>query len=391
MAFLQTISVRVRLTFVPVLGVVISIMIGVVGITAVSNVNDPLADMYDNNLLPTADLGNSNMAAIYHNRTLLTYVIETKQAEMEKIGLKMTAIESHMNALINKYRKTELTPPETDLLGKFDKAWPPYAASAKRVMAFSYADKNAEAMLEFQTVAAPAFQVADDILGAIYDLNIELGKKNDEEEQASTLKARMLFIGSMAVGAAVLLVVSLTIAGEQGRGFAVVASEVRALAGRSADAAREIKSLINASVERVEQGTFLVNSAGATMTRVVESIQRVTQVMGEIRAASSEQSAGVTQVSDTVVQMDQATQQNATQVEEMTAASTSLESQARDLVEIAAVFKFDAGDAGYRTSVQLANSPARKPMLNSNSKLQTPSRGALLTALAPFAMPKIYD
>ena len=102
MAFLQTISVRVRLTFVPLLGVVISIMIGVVGITAVSTVNDHLADMYDNNLLPTADLGNSNMAAIYHNRTLLTFVIETKQAEMEKIGLKMTAIESHKNALINK-------------------------------------------------------------------------------------------------------------------------------------------------------------------------------------------------------------------------------------------------------------------------------------------------
>jgi len=128
-------------------------------------------------------------------------------------------------------------------------------------------------------------------------------------------------------------------AGEQGRGFAVVASEVRSLAGRSADAAKEIKSLINASVERVEQGTALVDQAGATMTEVVGSIRRVTDLMGEISAASSEQSAGVAQVGEAVTQMDQATQQNAALVEEMAAAASSLKSQAQDLVGTVAVFK----------------------------------------------------
>jgi len=133
-------------------------------------------------------------------------------------------------------------------------------------------------------------------------------------------------------------------AGEQGRGFAVVASEVRSLAGRSAEAAKEIKSLISASVERVEQGTALVDQAGATMTEVVGSIRRVTDIMGEISAASNEQSLGVAQVGEAVTQMDQATQQNAALVEEMAAAASSLKSQAQELVQTVAVFKLGAQD-----------------------------------------------
>jgi methyl-accepting chemotaxis protein len=127
-------------------------------------------------------------------------------------------------------------------------------------------------------------------------------------------------------------------AGEQGRGFAVVASEVRSLAGRSADAAKEIKSLITASVERVEQGSALVDQAGATMGEVVASIQRVTDIMAEISSASSEQSTGVAQVGEAVSQMDRATQQNAALVEESAAAAESLKAQAEQLVQTVAVF-----------------------------------------------------
>jgi methyl-accepting chemotaxis protein-1 (serine sensor receptor) len=133
-------------------------------------------------------------------------------------------------------------------------------------------------------------------------------------------------------------------AGEQGRGFAVVASEVRSLAGRSAQAAKEIKTLIDDSVSRVEQGTMLVDEAGATMTEVVSAIKRVTDIMGEISAASTEQSQGVSQVGEAVTQMDQATQQNAALVEEMAAAAGSLKSQSQELVQTVAVFKLGAGD-----------------------------------------------
>jgi methyl-accepting chemotaxis protein len=144
-------------------------------------------------------------------------------------------------------------------------------------------------------------------------------------------------------------------AGEQGRGFAVVASEVRSLAGRSADAAKEIKGLITASVERVEQGTALVDQAGATMTEVVSSIKRVTDIMGEISAASSAQSSGVARVGEAVGQMDQATQQNAALVEESAAAAESLRGQAQALVQAVAVFKLDP-DGGRRVA-NAANAP----------------------------------
>jgi methyl-accepting chemotaxis protein len=131
-------------------------------------------------------------------------------------------------------------------------------------------------------------------------------------------------------------------AGEQGRGFAVVATEVRSLAHRSANAAKEIKTLISDSVGKVDAGALLVNEAGSTMREIVESVKRVTDIMGEISAASQEQTSGIEQINQAITQMDAVTQQNAALVEQAAAASEAMQDQASKLAQVVSVFKLDS-------------------------------------------------
>jgi methyl-accepting chemotaxis protein len=149
-------------------------------------------------------------------------------------------------------------------------------------------------------------------------------------------------------------------AGEQGRGFAVVASEVRNLAQRSAGAAKEIKALIGDSVEKVAAGSKLVDTAGATMSEVVASVKRVTDLMAEISHAGQEQSAGIGQVNQAIVQMDHVTQQNAALVEEAAAAADSMQSQARQLLAVVSIFKLAGREPQPSRRAVTAPAPSRR-------------------------------
>ncbi len=178
-------------------------------------------------------------------------------------------------------------------------------------------------------------------------------------------------------------------AGEQGRGFAVVASEVRSLAQRSAEAAKEIKGLIGASVDRVEAGTRLVEAAGASMNDIVSSVQRVTDIIGEITAAASEQSDGIGQVNGAVVQLDQMTQQNAALVEESAAAAESLKDQAHRLTEVVSVFKLgnEAQSSG-AGSFHAPKPPGSKPAISKPASAPPAPRAAGPVVPRPTTAPR---
>ena len=184
-------------------------------------------------------------------------------------------------------------------------------------------------------VAARGGQVVSQVVSTMEDINASSKKIADI---IGVIDGIAFQTNILALNAAV----EAARAGEQGRGFAVVASEVRSLAQRSAEAAKEIKGLIGASVSKVQDGSRLVADAGRTMTEIVSSVQRVSDIIGEITAASTEQSQGIGEVNGAVAQLDQMTQQNAALVEESAAAAESLRAQAASLSKVVAVFQLGA-------------------------------------------------
>jgi methyl-accepting chemotaxis protein len=178
-------------------------------------------------------------------------------------------------------------------------------------------------------------------------------------------------------------------AGEQGRGFAVVASEVRNLAQRSATAAKEIKALINESVQKVGDGSELVNRSGHTLSEIVNSVKRVTDIISEISAASQEQAAGIDQVNKAVMQMDQGTQQNAALVEQATSASQSMKQQAAELLRQVAFFKLD--EAGQSSVFQVGGQQRGSGGRVGSSSQKGGAQSATKASSAPKAMGKLQS
>lgn len=237
-----------------------------------------------------------------------------------------------------------------------------------------------ELAMKASTVAIKGGEVVSDVVNTMKGINEASQKIADI---ISVIDGIAFQTNILALNAAV----EAARAGEQGRGFAVVDGEVRNLAQRSAEAAKEIKSLITNSVERVEQGTALVDQAGMTMNEVVTSIRHVTDIMNEINNASSEQSDGITQVGDAVTQMDENTQQNAALVEQTAAAAESLKNQAQQLVKAIAMFQINQNKKAVNAT------PNRKPaasasMSKDKGKRRGPNRAQNVTQPNDFGAQK---
>ena len=292
---------------------------GLVGKVADGNLTSPL-QVRDGDTV-------SVMAAVARMQTSLIQVVSTVRQGAEGVSTSSAEIASANHDLSARTEQQASALEET-------------AASMEELG--STIKQNADNAQQANQLAVEASTVAvkgGEVVGQIVETMKEI---NDSSQKISDIISVIDNIAFQTNILALNAAVEAARAGEQGRGFAVVASEVRSLAGHVSDAAKEIKSLINISVKRVEQGATLVDLAGVTMVEVVSSIRRVTDIMGEISTASSEQAAGVAQVGEAVTQLDQATQQNAALVEEMAAAASSLKSQAQDLVQSVSVFLLSA-------------------------------------------------
>ena len=285
----------------------------------------------------------------------LSVPIELRQGDSTSLMAELQTMQQRLSTVVTLVRQSsdevatgsdEIAQGNTDLSARTEQqasALEQTAASMEELSAT--VKQNAESARQANQLAQGASSVAIQGGAVVGQVVTTMKGINDASRKIAEIISVIESIAFQTNILALNAAVEAARAGDQGRGFAVVASEVRSLAGRSAEAAREIKKLIGASVEQVARGTVQADQAGATMAKVVSSIERVTGIMGEISAASNEQAIGVAQVGEAVTQMDHATQQNAALVEEMAAAASSLNAQSQNLVQTVAVFKVSADSA----------------------------------------------
>lgn len=305
-------------------------------------------------------------------------------AALEQMRSKLDSVVQHVrhNAESVAMASEEIASGTTDLSSRTEEqasALQQTAASMEQLS--STVRQNADSALQANQLALGASQVAaqgGDVVGEV------VTNMRGITESSRKIADIIGVIDSIAFQTNILALnaaVEAARAGEQGRGFAVVAGEVRTLAQRSAEAAKEIKLLINNSVDSITAGTALVDRAGHTMTEVVSSIRRVTDLVGEISAASSEQSQGVSQVGEAITQMDSTTQQNAALVEESAAAAESLKRQAQELVQAVSHFKTTSAIAA--SAAQLPRSAPVSARTASASRTEPAAKAKPQTVATP--------
>ena len=319
----------------------------------------------------------------------LSIVIDTKASDRGSLLVEMKEMRNSLVGIVEQVRRgtetigtasREIAAGNIDLSSRTELQASSLEKTASAMEQLtSTVKQNADSAREANALAATASDVArkggdvvSQVVGTMGEINTSANKISDI---IGVIDGIAFQTNILALNAAV----EAARAGEQGRGFAVVASEVRNLAQRSAAAAKEIKTLIGDSVEKVERGSKLVGQAGVTMEEVVASVKRVTDIMGEIASASAEQSAGIEQVNMSIIEMDSMTQQNAALVEEAAAAAQSLQDQASELAHVVSIFKLVEGEEQAPAAPAIAQAPKTANL----PALRTPAARPARPARAP--------
>ncbi|MDQ7981209.1 methyl-accepting chemotaxis protein [Paraburkholderia sp. SARCC-3016] len=316
----------------------------------------------------------------------LTQVVEVRSSDTSSMMAAMQAMQDRLQRAIGEIRRSaeaiasatqQITAGNNDLSQRTEQqaaSLQETAASMEELTAT--VKQNAENARQASGLANNASDIATKGNEVVTRVIGTMGEINDSSRQIADIIGVIEGIAFQTNILALNAAVEAARAGEQGRGFAVVAGEVRSLAQRSATAAKEIRQLIGASVERVNNGSALVEQAGATMGEILQAVRRVTDIMGEIAAASEEQSSGISQVGRAVAQMDEVTQQNAALVEQATAAAAALQDQAARLREAVDAFRVSdaqASTAAVRVALPgslkpaVGKQPAKQPALKASA------------------------
>ena len=317
MQALQRLKISARMLVLAAIGGLLTLLVGVIGLTQAMRINDMLNSMYETNLVPTADVANANMQAIYHNRGLLLHVAETKPEDLERTQAQMNQNLKEYKSLLDHYRKTFLTPTEIELLRKLDEAMPAYLQLADKVAQISAKGDKAEALAMLRTEAAPAFQKADDLLSELVDFNVKLGDQAHADSKAVADQARNVLI-AVALTALVLSI---------GGALVVSRSITRPLGGEPEDIVRTADAIAAGDLTTAMQ--VQPGDTRSAMARLAAMRSALTGIVGGVRMNAESVATASAQIAQGNLDLSQRTEEQASSLQQTAATMEELSTTVR--------------------------------------------------------------
>ncbi|MGH6646773.1 methyl-accepting chemotaxis protein [Aquabacterium sp.] len=312
MEFFRKARISSRMLALALMSGLLTLAIGLVGLTQSSRINDMVNSMYDENLVPVADIANANMEAIYHHRAMLTYVAQPDREVMKRIAAGADKNLAKMKELLDKYRKTQLTPAETSLLAKLDEAWPPYLAAASKAAKTSLDGDDAAAMKMMLDEVQPLFQKTDDLLTDLVNLNVALGKKAYDDSDVVVAEVRWL-LGTVMLGAVLLSV---------GGALLISRSITKPLGGEPDDLVQAADAVASGDLSLT-----LAVPAGDThsaMARMAAMQTALARVVANVRANSESVATASAQIAQGNQDLSQRTEEQASALQQTAATMEQL-------------------------------------------------------------------